>query len=204
MSPSHPTSIAVWDVPSPGVVNSSFTVKVGTKCADACQLGGQQVVGQDEKGMAVGDGTLGDTPWAGTSALYVADVKLAAPAEQGVYSWSVTFAGTESTTSHESASAQFGFRTARPPEHRVTLTVSDRDTEAPLESVQVRLGAYRARTDGRGQASIEVPNGRYDLCLSKAGYETYSKIVDATESVTILVKCVCSPNSDPDAEQVWM
>lgn len=68
----------------------------------------------------------------------------------------------------------------------------------------MRLDGYRASTDGRGQASIEVPNGRYDLCLSKAGYEMDSKIVDVTESVTILVKCVRSPNSDPDAEQVWM
>ena len=204
MKASHPTSIAVWDVASPVVVSGLFTVKVGTKCADACQLGGQQVVVQDERGIAVGEGRLGDTPWAGTSALYVGEVELAAPAGEGVYSWSVTFAGTESTPSHESASARFGFRTARPPEHRVTLMVTDRDTEAPLESVQLRLGAYRARTDARGQAGIEVPPGRYDLCLSKVGYEMYSKTVDVTESVTIPVACVRSPNSDPDAEQVWM
>ena len=156
------------------------------------------------RGIAIGEGVLGDTRWVGTRALYVAEVALTAPAQEGVYSWSVTFAGTESTPSHERASATFGFRTARPPEHTVTLTVTERDTEAPLESVELRLGAYRARTDGHGQASLEVPTGRYDLCLSKTGYEMYSKSVDVTESVSLLVTCVCSPNNDPDAEQVWM
>ena len=41
---------------------------------------------------------------------------------------------------HEDASATFSFWTARPPDHRVTVTVLERDTEAPLENVQVRLG----------------------------------------------------------------
>ena len=200
----HPTSIAVWEVPSPVVVNSSFKVRVGMKCSVACQLTGQLIVVRDEAGIKVGEGRLGDTPWPGTSALYGAEVNLAAPAGEGMYSWSVTVAGAESEMPHGDASATFSLRTARPPEHRVMVTVFERDTQAPLENVQVRLGVYRASTDERGQASLEVPEGRYDLNLWKVGYETHSKTVEVTESVTIQVEAVFAPDKDPDDEQVWM
>ena len=66
----HPTSIAVWDVPSPVIVNSSFEVKAGLKCLVSCQLPGQLIAVRDEEGLQVGEGKLGDTPWPGTSALY--------------------------------------------------------------------------------------------------------------------------------------
>ena len=69
---------------------------------------------------------------------------------------------------------------------------------------QVRLGVYRASTDERGQASLEVPTGRYDLNLRKVGCETYSKTVEVTESVAIQVSAVFAPDKDPDDEQVWM
>ena len=36
----HTTSMAVWDVPSPVVMNRSFKVKVGVKCSATCQPGG--------------------------------------------------------------------------------------------------------------------------------------------------------------------
>lgn len=200
----HPTSIAVWDVPSPVVVNSAFTVTVGTKCSLACQLAGQPVVVRDEAGSTVGEGSLGDAPWPGTSALYGVALRLTAPAGEGMCAWSITFAGMESETPHEDASATFRFRTARPPEHRVTVTVIDRNTGAPVENVQVRLDVYRASTNEGGRAHLEVPSGRYVLNLWKAGYDTQSKTVEVTESVTIQVKAVCAPDTDPDDEQVWM
>ena len=200
----HPTSIAVWDVPSPVAVNSSFTVNVGMKCSLACQLTGQLIVVRDEAGIQAGEGRLGETPWPGTSALYGAQVHLAAPAGEGMYTWAVRFTGTASERPHEDASATFSFRTARPPDHRVMVTVLERDTEAPLENVQVRLGVYRASTDERGRASLEVPKGRYDPNLWKVGYEMHSKTVEVTRDVTIQVEAVFAPDTDPDDEQVWM
>jgi hypothetical protein len=200
----HPTSIAVWDVPSPVVVSSSFKVKVGMKCSVACQLTGKPIVLRDEAGIKVGEGRLGETPWPGTNALYWAEVNLAAPAREGMCSWTAMFSVVESEMPHREASATFSFRTAKPAEHRVTVTVTDRDTEAPLENVQVRLGFYRASTDERGQASLEVPRGRYDLYTWKVGYETHSKTVEVTDAVTIQVKALSAPDKDPDDEQVWM
>ena len=108
--------IAVWDVPSPVVVNSSVTVHVGLKCSVACQLTGQLIEVRDEAGLRAGEGRLGETPWPGTNALFGAEVQLAAPAAEGMYTWAVTFAGTKSEMPHEDAFATFSFRTARPPD----------------------------------------------------------------------------------------
>ena len=200
----HPTSIAVWSVPAPVVVNRPFTVSVGVKCSVGCQLTGQLIVVRDAAGIDIGKGRLGETPARGTSALYETVVNLVAPGEEGVYSWIATFADTESARLHQDTSATFSFRAARPPEHSVTVAVLEKNTAGPIENVQVRLGVYRASTDDRGRATLEVPRGKHDLNLRKVGYETVSKTVEVTENITIEVRAVCVPDTDPDDEQVWM
>ena len=84
------------------------------------------------------------------------------------------------------------------------MAVLEKNTAAPLENVQVRLGVYRASTDDRGRAILEVPRGKHDLNLRKVGYETVSKTVEVTENITIEVRAVCVSDTDPDDEQVWM
>ena len=234
-APPHPTSLAVWAVPSPVVVNSRFTVTVGVKCAAGCPLAGQRVAVRDEAGAGVGEGRLGETPAPGTRALYAAEVTLHAPAGEGVHSWSAAFAApvesetpvtvesespaatrpessaavlsqppTRSATPHAAARATFGFRTARPPEHRVTVTVLDRETEAPLRNVEVQLGVYRASTGEDGQARIEAPAGRYDLYVRKAGCAPHAGSVAVHGDVTVRVAAAPAPEADPDDDQVWM
>ena len=265
-APPHPTSLAVWAVPSPVVVNSRFTVTVGVKCASACPLAGQRIVVRDEAGVPVGEGRLGETPAPGTRALYAADLTLTAPPREGVHSWSARFeatvesdssaraesdapvpvesaspapaeAGTrvtvgpmtpetgsgtvatvapgspaaarsephaEAATPHAEARATFGFRTAGPPQHRVLVTVLDRDTEAPLRDVEVRLGVYRASTGEGGRASVDVPGGRYDLYTRKAGYAPHTGSVAVDADVTLRVTAAPVSDTDLDDDQVWM
>ncbi len=200
----HETSLAVWDVSSPVVVGRSFTVKVGAKCAAGCALTGQPVVVRDAAGTVVGEGILGDTPWPGTGALYGTELTLTAPAGEGFYSWSASFAGNGATVPHRDASAAFSFRNAAPPEHRVTVTVVSGETKAPLRNVQVHLGVHRATTDGRGRATIEVRTGRYDLDLWKVGYEAHARAMLVTGSVRIQVEVSPASEADPDDDQVWM
>ena len=200
----HQTSIAVWDIPSPVIINKAFSVKVGVKCSAACDLTGQLIVVRNEAGGTVGEGRLGETPWPGTSALYEVEVNLGGLPAEGMHSWFVTFAATESTIPHKDASATFSFRTVRPPEHGVTVTVIERDTDVPLKNAQIRLGIYRASTNECGQTSLEVPTGRYDLNVRKIGYETHSQTLEVTERVIIRVTATCTPDKDLDDEQVWM
>jgi hypothetical protein len=200
----HTTSMAVWDVPSPVVMNRSFTVKVGVKCSAACQLAGQLIEVRDEEGIQTGTGRLGETPYPGTSALHVAEVELSAPGTEGIPSWSARFAAVEAGLPHEEASATFSFRIVKPPEHRITVKVTDEQTEAPLDNVEVQLGVYRASTDGRGLASFELPGGVYALDARKVGYEILARTVGVAEDLMLHVTALSSPEPDPDDQRVWM
>jgi len=105
---------------------------------------------------------------------------------------------------HAEASVAFSFRTARPPEHRITVKVTEKDTEAPLEKLEVRLGVYRASTDAQGLASLELPGGVYGLDAWKAGYETLPRTVEVGNDLMVQVEAVVVPEQDPDDTQVWM
>ena len=217
--PPHATSIAVWNVPSPVVAGSRFGVTVGVKCAAACPLAGRPVVVRDAAGVEVGRGRLDSQPAPGTRALYAASVALAAPAEAGVHAWTVMFpaagsgappatdggsAETPPEAAHAEAQAAFSFRAAAPPEHRVTVTVHDRTTEAPLAGVEVHLGPYCAATDAAGGARVDVPAGDYDLYVRKAGYAPHTGRVAVTGDVALGVSAAPVPDVDADDEQVWM
>ncbi|HYR86883.1 MAG TPA: hypothetical protein VE422_22545 [Terriglobia bacterium] len=200
----HTTSMAVWGAPSPVVVKGSFSVKVGVRCATECGLAGQLIEVCDESGTRIGEGRLGETPWPGSTALYVAHVDLIAPAGETMVSWSARFAAAESKLPHAEASAAFGLRTVRPPEHWVTVKVAQKDTDAPLENVELRLGVYRASTDAQGIASLELPGGTYDLDAWKAGYEIFPRTVEVAKDLMLQVEALLSPEKNSDDTQVWM
>jgi hypothetical protein len=189
----HPTGMAVWGVPSPVTVKSSFTVNVGVQCSAGCRLAGRTLQLCDEAGKAIGEGILGDTPWNGTSALYWVQVELAAPPVEGVYSRSAKFVATDPLASHEEAAATFHFRAVRPPEHRLTVTVADRDTHAPVGHVEVRLGFYAASTDERGALTLTVPKGTYELTIRKEGYQAPPVTVEVAGDRTVTVEAGPGP-----------
>ncbi len=216
---SHPTSIAVWGVPSPVVVSRRFAAAVGVKCSAGCSLGGRRVVIRNAAGTEVGHARVGETPEPGTSALYAAKVTLEAPADEGVHAWTAAFDGAgpdscaphdavpvqDSAPGHANATATFGFRTTAPPEHRVTVTVVDRDTETRVAGAEVRVGVYRGTTDASGQAHVAVHPGSYDLYVRKAGYKPHADSIPVVSGDVILkVAAVRVTDGDLDDEQVWM
>ena len=220
---SHATSIAVWGVPSPVAADGRFTVRVGVKCAAGCPLTGQPVAVRNEAGAGVGRGRLGAAPEPGTRALYRTDLTLTAPAREGVHAWTVVFAaagtdpapahGTppadeatarESAPAHEAATATFGFRTVRPPEHRVTVTVCDRDTGTPLAGAEVRVGVHRGTTDADGKALVGAPAGRHEVYVRKAGYLPLTGGVTVRGDAALRFAAARVSDADPDEEQVWM
>lgn len=200
----HATSMAVWDAPSPAVCGRPFALKVGVKCSAGCRLTGHLVEVRDEAGAVVGGGQLGDTAWPGTDALYVADLRLTASPTQGPASWSARLV-VEESGQHDESSAAFGFTVERAPEHRVAVRVSERDTHAPIEGVDVRLGLYRAETDAQGLAAFELPGGTYALAAWKSGYATEQRTVEVGTDLAIqLDAAVAAPESDPDDDRTWM
>ena len=215
----HATSIAVWGVSSPVLVKRRFAATVGVKCSAGCPLPGRRIIVRNEAGADVGHGQVGETPEPGTSALYAARVTLEAPAAEGVHTWTVMFDGAEPDSvpppdatparepapGHANATATFGFRAMDPPEHRVTVTVLDRDTETRLAGAEVHVGIYRATTDASGEAQVEVHPGSYDLYVRKAGYKPHAASVPVVSGdVTLRVAASRVSDGDLDDEQVWM
>jgi hypothetical protein len=198
----HGTSLAVWAVPSPVVMGARFSVKVGAKSAAGSELKGKKIQIGDQTGTVVAHGNLQETPWPGTSALYWTEVELPAPAQEGMFWWSVNFAGAQLDTPHEGASSKFSVAIVRPPEHRLTIEVLEKDTKAPIADAQVRLGAYGAATDPSGRAEVAMPKGTYDLTVWKAGYDAPGLTVDIDADVSIQVEAVIVPPENPDA--AWL
>jgi hypothetical protein len=197
----HETSLAVWAIPSPVVTGQPFTIKVGAKSTTGCDLKGQRIAVCNEAGDVLAGGALGDTPWPGTSALYWTELALAAPAEAGMFSWSVKFDAAALALPHHGASSCFSIAIVSPPEHRLTVRVVERETATPIENAQVRLGAYRAATGDTGRAELMMPKGSYDLDVWKSGYEAPTTTVAIDADVTVEVAVAALPEENPDA--VW-
>jgi hypothetical protein len=195
----HATSLAVWGVPSPVVRGERFGIKVGAKSSSACALEGKPIEVSDQAGTVVARGNLGATPWPGTSALHWTELELTAPAQEGMAWWSASFAGTALDTPHEGASSRFSVAVVRQPEHRLTVEVLEKDSKAPIENVQIRLGAYAAATDPTGHAEVAMPKGTYDLTVWKVGYDAPGRIVDISGDTTIQIEAVVVPPENPDA-----
>jgi hypothetical protein len=178
-------------------MGNPFKIKVGARSSGACELQGAQVEIQDETGARIGVGTLGDTPWMETGALYWTEVDLTAPMKEGVVSWSARFAPAALKIPHDGSAAEFSFATVRPPEHSVTVRVIEKDTGIPIANAQVRVGAYRASTDESGLATLQTSSGTYDVIAWKGGYQSSPMTVTVTEDVDVQIEAVVIPKVDP-------
>jgi hypothetical protein len=198
----HGTSLAVWSIPSFVVTGEAFTIKVGAKSSADCALQGESIEVCDHTGAVVARGTLGDTPWPGTSALYWTDVELPAPTQEGVSAWSVRFEVAALELAHDGAASGFSFVVVRPPEHTLTVKVREKETAAPIDNVQIRVGAYRGATDETGRADVKISKGSYDLHIWKVGYEAPPQTIAVDADAVVEVEVLTVPEDDPDA--VWL
>ena len=195
----HDTSLAVWGVPSPVVIDHPLRIQVGATCSAGCNLTGKEIDIFDENGVTVAHAKLGARPWEGTRALYWTDVDLVAPAKEGSTSRVITFAPTELQLPHGGASARFGFETVKPPQYSVAVKVVQKDAGTPIEDAQIRLGVYFAYSDSNGVAKVAMPEGTYSLDVLKTGYEAPSRILDVSDDVMVEVEVAVVPPENPDA-----
>ena len=192
------TSVAVWGVASPIQGGARLAVTVGVKSAGGCDLKGAAVEIVDEAGTPVGRGRLGDLPWPGTG-LYWAEIGLAAPERTGTHSWRAVFPAQEIKLAHDASDAAFGFAVVPPPEHRLTVKVTEADGAAPLAGVELALGPYRAATDAMGTARLDVPAGRFCLAVWKSGFEGAPCDVEVAGDVSLQVEM----KRVPEEPAIW-
>ncbi len=193
----HETSLAVWAVPATVATGERFAIKVGAKSSAGCALGGHRVEVQDYSGAVLGSGSLGDTPWPDTGALFWTDIELAAPPAPGLHALSVRFDAKALDQPHRDAAASFDVAVVRPPQH--TLTVSLVADGGPVEAALLRLGPYRAVTDAAGRAEVPLAKGRYQLAAWKAGYDIDPVPLEIASDLAVTVRAVAQPQDDPDA-----
>ncbi len=181
----HATSIAVWDISSPVILDTDFKIKVGVKCALGCSLAGQPIAVHDQKGTEVATGTLSPAPYSETIDLYWAEVGLKAPASIGMYKFQVRLPKPDLIPAHDVASFAFGFSVVGKPEHAVMVEVVNRDTNAPVVNARVTLRPYGGRTDSNGVTNLTAAAGDYVLFVTKGEYDNFRMNVTVTGDTTV-------------------
>ena len=78
---------------------------------------------------------------------------------------------------------------------------TDQTTGAPIEGVEIRLGAFRATTDEDGVATIAVPRGAHEVVLWKVGYQASPRSIAVSEDVTVTVEMEVVRKAD---QPYWM
>jgi hypothetical protein len=192
-------SLAVWDVSSPAIADTTFVIKVGAKSTADAKLAGCAVEVSDEAGRVAGRGVLCDAPLDGTAALYWTDIELRAPPTEAVATWSVRFEPSELDLPHDVAATSFSFAIVRAPEHLLKVKVVEHATAEPIADVELRLGAYRGTTDRSGLAEIALPKGRYELHAWKVGFDAPPQPVEIAADAFVEIAAVIVPEEDPDA-----
>jgi hypothetical protein len=189
----HTTSVVAWDTPSAVVAGERFRIKVGIKCSSECHLENRHFGIYDHKGEQVATVTLTGELWPGTTGLYFAEVDLQAPAEEGLYTWSVKCPGSDAGIPHDEGSVSFGVRVVSHPEYVVKVETVDKVSQTPLSGARVVMHPYRAVTDERGVAEMRVSRGAYKLFVSQTKYITFGLPVEVQADMTARAELELEP-----------
>jgi hypothetical protein len=187
------TSLAVWDVPLPVIAGETFAIKVGAKSTSGSAPAGGRVEVNDASGAVVASATLGEAPWPGTEALYWAALEIRSPRTLGVVEYGVRCDG---------ATTRFSVAASQKPEHKLTVTVTERDTKLALGDVEIRLGPFHARTDKSGRAELGVCKGEYQLHLWRTAHIAQPQPISIAGDTSVGLTMLHVPEEHPDARWV--
>jgi len=108
---------------------------------------------------------------------------------------------------YEEASCSLSFTTSRPPEHIVTVEVTDKGNKRPIEKALVTLiprdslcAPCRNRTNDRRLAGPYAPTGGYQFCVDKRDYGPFETSAEVAQDTKVTVELKYSP-SDPAADR---
>jgi hypothetical protein len=189
----HTTSVVAWDTPSAVVVGERFKTKVGIKCSSECHLENSHFGIYNHNGDQVASVMLTGELLPGTTGLYFAEVELQAPAEEGLYTWSVKRPGSDAGIPHDQGSVDFGVRVVSQSEYVVKVETVDKVSQTPLSGARVVMHPYRAVTDERGVAEVRVAKGAYKLFVSQTRYITFGEPLEVTADITARAELELEP-----------
>lgn len=199
MSDKDTISLAVWDVPMPVVAGEKFAIKVGAKSSSKRELAGYRVAVTDASGALAASGALGPAPLPGTEALYWTTLDVSAPAQQASEYEVRLIPG---ASIDEAIATRFNVATASKPEHRLSVTITERDTAEALAGVEIRLGPFHARTDKSGRAELRLCKGDYQLQLWRTAHIAQPQPISIKGDTSLELTMVHVPEEHPDARWV--
>jgi hypothetical protein len=172
----------------PVTIGEPFAIKVG-----AAGGKGAKVEVCDPSGKVVAQGALGNEPLAGTEGLYWSTIEVPAPSKQEAVQYAVRVGDAASL-----------FAVAAAPKAALTLTVTviERTSKEALGGVEVRLGAFHARTDKAGRASLRIAKGDYQLKLWRNGHIAPDRRVSIDSDTALALTMLHVPEEHPDARWV--
>ena len=189
----HETSLAVWDTPSPAILERESSLKVGVKCAAGCNLAGEGIEIQDHEGKVVATGVLAESPWPGSQGLYWQEVSFQAPRQEGYYSWKAQFREPRQAIPHQGAILPFGLQTTRSPEYRLSIEVMDSESMVPIGEAFIAANTYRTYTDANGRAILEITGGVYEIYVWRDGYLAWETALEVSADTEIQAKLYVAP-----------
>jgi hypothetical protein len=191
-------SLAVWDVPMPVVAGEKFAIKVGAKSSSSGPPAGARVEVRDASGAVAASGALGDTPLPGTEALCWTSLEVSAPHDRDVADYTVRL----EPASLDAVPTRFSVAVAAKTAYTLSVTVTERDTKAALDGVEIRVGPFHARTDKAGRAELRVSRGDFLLQLWRTAHIAEPQPVRIDRDDSLALTMVHVPEEHPDARWV--
>ena len=126
-----------------------------------------------------------------------------APGTEGYYGLEARFLRPGLRLPHGEAAYSFGFKTARPPEHVVTVEVIDKASQTPITNADVLLYPYRGSTDKSGVARVSVSKGEHEVLVSAHDKQTFQTTVNVAGDMAIKAELLvrCAPGGNRPATE---
>jgi hypothetical protein len=189
-------SLAVWDVPMPAVAGESFAVKVGARASSGKALGGERIEVTDDSGAVLASAALGQQPWPGSEALYWVALDVPAPRDRPVAHFTARLAA------NAGSPMRFSAAVAAKPAYTLTVAVTERESKAALEGVEIRVGPFHGRTDKSGRAMLRVSRGDFQLQLWRTAHIAEPQPVRVGADMSLDLTMTHVPEEHPDARWV--
>jgi hypothetical protein len=184
----------------PVTAGEPFSVNVGARSSTGHSLSGCRVEVADAAGSVVASGALGNTPWAGTEALYWAS--LAVPAPRAGQTADYTVRCVPPNAAPESVPSRFSVTATDKPECTLSIKIKEQETSEALGDVEIRLGPFHARTDASGHAELRICKGAYQLHLWRNGHLAPPRALQVDGNVHLDLTMLHVPEEHPDARWV--
>lgn len=212
---SHKRSIVVWDVPSTVECGAAFAIKAGIKCDGSCPPENWALEVHDEHGNRLARADVGEEIWPGTEGLRRADLDLTAPVSAGSFRWKVVAPAVmppaapqdsppdrpEEPPEHSESIAHFHVRTVPEGQCRVTVVAIARETHEPVAGARVVAHPFRAVTDERGVAELNLPRGRYRLFVTRRNFLPLR--VDRELAGATTIRAELELDTGPSDAELW-